>query len=109
MELGVEGTMTEALKAIIAAKDIPTIIKMFKELILKAYGEKSADGKYFKKSKEISEAFSQTEAYVQLYMELSTNDEAAAEFINGLMPADLVAEAQAEVAKLTGNNSVPAA
>ena len=48
-------------------------LMIFKDLILKAYGEKSADGRRFIKSKELSEAFSQTEAYSILYMNLIVN------------------------------------
>lgn len=89
MEMGTEGGFTEMVEKIVAAKDAPTIIKVFKDMILKAYGEKSLDGKRFIKSDELSTAFSQTEAYSQLFMELSTNAQAASDFVNGIMPADL--------------------
>ena len=78
---------------IIAAQDTPSLVTLFKDIIFKAYGEKSADGKRFIKSKELSTAFSQTEAYSNLYMELVTNTEAAIEFINGIVPKDLAEEA----------------
>lgn len=87
MEMSTSGGLTEMIEKIVAAKDAPSIIKVFKDLILKAYGEKSLDGKRFIKSDELSTAFSQTEAYSQLFMELSMNDKAAAEFVNGIMPA----------------------
>lgn len=87
MEMGIEGGMTEMINKIVAAKDAPAIIAIFKKLILKAYGEKSADGKRFIKSDEISTAFAQTEAYSDLYMELATNADKAAEFVNGIVPA----------------------
>ena len=87
MEMGIEGGMVEMINKIIAAKDAPAIIKTFKKLILKAYGEKSADGKRFVKSEELSAAFSQTEAYSDLYMELATNADEAAKFVNGIVPA----------------------
>lgn len=87
MELSTDGGLAEMIRKIVAAKDAPAIIKIFKDLILKAYGEKGADGKHFVKSKEISTAFSQTEAYSQLFMELSTNAESAAEFVNGIVPS----------------------
>ena len=88
LEMGTSGGLTETIKKIVAAQDSPSIIKIFKDFILKAYGEKSLDGKRFIKSKEISEAFSQTEAYSQLFMELATNADAAAEFVNGIVPQD---------------------
>lgn len=94
MEMGTTGGFAEMINGIIAAKDVPALISIFKDMILKAYGQKSPDGRRFIKSKELSEEFSQTEAYVSLYMELATDDEAAANFVNGIMPHDLVNEVQ---------------
>ena len=88
MEMSTAGGLAEMITKIVAAQDQPAIIKLFKELILKAYGEKSADGKRFIKSDELAAAFSQTEAYSELFMELVTNATAAAEFVNGIMPND---------------------
>lgn len=88
MNFSVNGGLAEMINKIIAAKNEPAIIKIFKEIILKAYGEKSADGKRFMKSEEIATAFSQTEAYVQLFMELATDSNAAANFVNGIIPSD---------------------
>ena len=87
MEMGTTGGMVEMINRIVAAQDAPAIIDVFKKMILTAYGEKSADGKRFIKSKEISEAFSQTEAYSQLFMELATDADAASKFVNGIVPA----------------------
>ena len=98
MELGTVGGMQNLIQLIIDKQDIPKIMEAFKTIILKAYGEKSQDGRRFIKSKELSEAFSQTEAYSNLYMELITNADAAAAFINGIVPED-VAMAAAESRK----------
>jgi hypothetical protein len=85
-ELGTTGGMQKMIERIVAEQDTKRIVELFKEIILKAYGEKSADGKRFVKSKEITDAFVQTEAYSDLFMELSTDSEAAASFINGIVP-----------------------
>lgn len=85
LELGVDGGLTAMVTRISAAKNVPELIKIFKSLILKAYGEKSADGKRFVKSDELSTAFAQTEAYSQLFMELATNDKVASDFVNGIV------------------------
>ena len=87
MQLSTNGGLDSMIKKIVDSKDAPSIIKIFKELILKAYGEKSDDGKRFMKSEEISDAFSQTEAYSQLFMELATDADAATKFVNGIVPA----------------------
>ena len=89
MELSTEGGLAEMIKRVVASKDAPSIIKIFKDLILKAYGEKSADGKRFVKSEEIATAFSQTEAYSILFTELATDDKAAAAFVNGIVPKEM--------------------
>ena len=85
MQLSTNGGLDVMIKKIIDSQDAPSI-KIFKELILKAYGEKSDDGKRFVKSKEISEGFAQTEAYSQLFMELATDTDAASKFVNGIVP-----------------------
>ena len=99
MELGVTGGMTEMLDKIIAAKDAPSLMKTFKEMIMKAYGVKSDDGKRLIKSEELSIAFTQTEAYSVLFTELITDDKAAADFVNGIIPNEIQAEVAAQTAK----------
>ena len=86
MELSTTGGLAEMINKIVNAKDAPAIVKVFKDLVLKAYGQKSADGRRFIKSKELSEEFAQTEAYSQLFMELATDADAAAKFVNGIVP-----------------------
>lgn len=89
MELGVTGGMTEMLDKIIAAKDAPSLMKTFKEMIMKSYGIKSDDGKRLIKSEELSIAFTQTDAYSVLFMELITDDKAAADFVNAIIPNEI--------------------
>lgn len=100
MELSVDGGLVEKLRKIIAAKNGPEIIKFFKDIVLKAYGVKSDDGRQFIKSSELSTAFSQTEAYSQLYMKFATNADAAADFVNGIMPKEIQEEAKAQAAHI---------
>lgn len=95
MELSTAGGLAEMIQGIVAAQDAPAIIKIFKELVLKSYGIKSPDGKRFIKTEENAIAFSQTEAYSILFMELATDADAAAKFINGIVPA----EAQQQIAQ----------
>lgn len=101
MELTTTGGLAEMIQKIVAAQDTPSIIKVFKDLVLKAYGIKSADGKRFMKKNEYgqpyADEFAQTEAYSILFMELATDADAAAKFVNGIMPADLAEKAQASI------------
>lgn len=105
MELGTTGGMAEMMQRIVEAQDGPAIVKIFKDVILKAYGVKSPDGKQFMKKDPVTGvdyalAFSQTEAYSELFMELSTNAEAGAAFVNGIMPADIAEEAAKQAPNL---------
>lgn len=86
MEMETVGGLENKLKKIVAAQDTPQIIEVFKDIIGRSYGEKSDDGKRFIKSPEITNAFFQTEAYSELFMEMATDDKAAAAFINGIVP-----------------------
>lgn len=86
MELGTTGGLEHRINKIIATKDHKSIIEMFKKLVLDAYGEKSDDGKRFVKSEELKKSFEQSEAYSELFMELATDADAAAAFVNGIVP-----------------------
>ena len=88
IEMSTSGGLVEMINRIVAAQDAPSIIKVFKELILKAYGVKSLDGKRFEKSDKLRTEFEQTEAYSQLFMKLATDADAASKFVNGIIPSD---------------------
>lgn len=109
MELGIEGGLAEHIKKVVDANNGEEIINVFKKLILKSYGVKSEDGKRFRKTNDngvpLSIEFSETPAYSALFMELATDDKAAAEFVNGIVPSDLADAAQAEVAKQNAKNN----
>ena len=98
MQLSTTGGLDEMIQRIIATQDVPAIAKIFKDLVLKAYGQKSPDGRRFIKNEELTEEFSQTEAYSELYMSLATDADAASAFINGIVPKD-VADKAAEMQK----------
>lgn len=93
MELGVSGGVTKLLEKIVAEQDHVKLIEHFKTFIIKAYGEKSLDGRKFMKSQEITDNFVQTNAYSELFMELSTNPKAAADFVNGIIPQEVTDQA----------------
>lgn len=91
MELSQQGALlTEHIKKITEAKDNKELIKLFKEILVKSVGRRSEDGKRFIKNDAIREEFISSEAYSTIFMELAFNDEAAVEFMNGVMPSDLV-------------------
>lgn len=88
MEMSTTGGMAEMIQRVIAAQDAPSLIRIFEEMIRKSYGVKTPDGRGFVKRKEDLENFMATEAYSQLFMELVTDADSAAEFVNGIIPSD---------------------
>ena len=86
LELSVNGGWHNRLQKIIDAKDVPSLAHEFRELLRMSYGVKSDDGKRFIKNPELFDEFSQSEAYEQLFMELITDEKAAAEFVNNIVP-----------------------
>lgn len=106
LELGTEGGLAESLQTLIKTNDGDRIVNTFKTLVLKAYGEKSPDGREFIKSKKLRRRFSQTNAYSDLFMLFATNAEEAALFVQGIMPADL-AEEVAKIEKANAANNKP--
>lgn len=95
MNFSQSGGMEKMLQRIINTKDTQKIIEVFKDIILRSYGELSDDGKRFIKVKDghkLADDFAQTQAYDELFMLLATDDQKAAEFINGIIPKALAEE-----------------
>lgn len=86
LELEEKGGLSEKIRRIVAAKDVPVIIETFDDIIKKSYGVKSPDGREFIKNDEATRNFMQTEAYSEFMMELCTKDGAAADFVNAIIP-----------------------
>lgn len=93
MQSSIKGGYDARLKGIANELNGAAIMEFFEDLIKRSYGEKSEDGRRFVKSDELSEAFMQTPAYEVLFEELITNDKAAADFVNAIMPNDVVQKA----------------
>jgi hypothetical protein len=90
LELEHKTGLEESIRQIIKAEDVKSLIKEFQRIILMSYGIK--DGNRFVKSDEVREEFKQTAAYDQLFMELATDENAAAEFIKGVVPRGVAEE-----------------
>ncbi len=98
MQLTTAGGMDNKLNEIIASGNIQTQITTFRDLVLKAYGVKSPDGRRMIKNKAVRDEFVQTEAYNVFFMSLVTNTEKAIAFVKGIVPEKLnFEEAQAPV------------
>lgn len=86
MELEIPGGMTTMIDRITKTQDTPSLVKLFKDLILRSYGKKSDDGRRFIKNADVVDEFKDSEAYSELFMELATNADAASAFVNGIVP-----------------------
>lgn len=92
-----KGGLVKTLEKVLKDEDEAKIIEIIKDLIIRSYGEKSEDGKRFIKNEEVVNNFMQTEAFSELFIELSSDSEKAAAFFNGVMP------------KADGNAAIPPA
>jgi hypothetical protein len=92
LEASVEGGLEKRLQEITEAVNVKELIALFKQVILISYGVREGDR--FVKNDEVRDAFTQTPAYSALFMELATDANAAADFMNGLLPRDLATPVQ---------------
>ena len=106
MQMSEVGGLEKRLKGIIQAQDGVRIMEFFKGILQKAYGVKSPDGRRFIKNEEVLNEFIETEAYSQIFMDLVTDADKMADFIKGVIPADLAEQVDDEMKK-QGSNLMP--
>jgi hypothetical protein len=99
LELSEEGGLASALQRIIDSEDGRGIVQQFKKILMMAYGKRSEDGRKFFKNQYMRDEFESSEAYSTLFMELVTDAEYAAEFVNAIIPSGLAEE----TAKISGD------
>lgn len=66
---------------------VEDIVEVFKKIILKAYGKRTASNGFIK-SKEISEEFAATDAYSELFLKFLDNED---DFVNKFLEGAIVA------------------
>lgn len=101
MNLNANGAYGEFINRISNSRDYKALGEEFKNIILKAYGVKSDDGRTFRKSPEMAREFEQSEAYATLYMELISDANKLAKFVRGMVPKDLQGEIPENVTGLS--------
>lgn len=99
LELTHEGGLSKSIDRIVQAQDGAAIIKEFEEIIKLSYGRRSADGKKFERNEEIWRDFHESNAYDALFMELCTDADAAAAFVQAVVPKGLIDQAAAVAAQ----------
>ena len=90
LQMSVDGGYLKMLERVLGSKDERTIMKVIKEFVLKAYGEKTLDGKRFDKSDEISNKFLHSAAFPVIFEEITASADAITAFIKGTFPANTV-------------------
>lgn len=99
LEWRTPGGLEAMYRRIVEELDGAKLADEFKKLITMTYGIKDPSGTRFIKSKELTEKFTQTMFFDTLYVELATNSDAAAEFVNGIFPQEVMKEIQEQKAK----------
>ena len=61
------------------------ILELFETVLQMSYGEKSEDGRYFRKPKEDTDAFMESAAYNALFYELLSDADMAANFFTAVV------------------------
>lgn len=95
MQMSVEGGLDKWLDKIMKGKSNREIYNTFVEIVDKAYGELSPDGKYHLKEDEeghkLYKKFKQSPAYDALMDDICQNESTIAEFCKGILPKNLPA------------------
>ncbi|MBP5594388.1 MAG: hypothetical protein J6Y02_03325 [Pseudobutyrivibrio sp.] len=107
LQMSWDGGLEKVLEKIVAEHDQKRMIEMFKMIMLKSYGQKSLDGNRFIKNAQLTEEFTQTEAYSELFMLFATDADVASEFINGIIPKSLVEETKKLEAEKSNVAQIP--
>lgn len=89
MDLETSGGLVKYMESIIDTNDVNQLITIFKDLLIRSYGERSMDGKHFYKDDKIRNEFVSSAAYPVLYMEMVSDADKAVEFINGIVPSNI--------------------
>lgn len=76
--------------------EVQAILDIIRDLIKLSYGQRSDDGKRFRKSDDIWQAFAESPAHDELIFGLFETPEAAVEFMTGIIPKDLLEKAEQE-------------
>lgn len=108
LQLSKKGGFEEWLKRVVEAEDGPTLIRELKDIILMAYGKRSEDGTRFLKSDEIRAEFANSEAFSELFSEIALDADKASEFVNGVMPRELVDQTRQRMSVFDKDEPQPA-
>lgn len=104
MQYSVKGGLSAMIEQLSVTDDAAVVVRIVKDIILMAYGEKYTDSKgitRFLKNQDIRDAFMATEAYSVLFMKFMNDTDALNNFIVAVMPEDMRAKVAEEKKRLT--------
>jgi len=99
MDIDAGGTLVNKLMRMYHTQDAAGIATFFKDFIVRAYGEKSDDGRYFEKGENyaLGKRFTRSNAFDKMFIELlsdPTGDQYKS-FLLGVIPAEVAEQAKA--------------
>lgn len=112
MEMSIQGGFSTHLEHVMNTRDMPALMDFFKLFIVKSYGEKSADGKYFRKDGNMAHDFTCSAAYDSLFNELLEVDGDTSnllKFIAAVVPPDISEKVLESATKVRGEGQSAAA
>lgn len=90
MQIATEGGLTEVLKAVVDSKNAHLTVQFFRAILLKAHGEKTEEGEFWKNIKR-TEIFASGEAYSKIICWLlQCEPDEMKKFMEGIMSPGLV-------------------
>lgn len=89
MKLIYKDGFDEFINKLVEADEVAKVLAIFREIIGKTYGQRSADGRNFRKSEKITEEFMGSNAYGELFIKFVSQEGFAAKFIAGVIPGSL--------------------
>lgn len=101
MEAKYGGDLFKHIMKVVDKGDFKAVVATLEDLILTSYGEKTEDGRSFRKDPQSTKDFEYSNAYAVLFEELFTNPDASREFGEGVVGGSEVnKEKQEQIQKL---------
>lgn len=92
LQTSIPGGFGKLLQDLLAAEDMNELFKHFEDIIFKAYGVRTADGRGFEKSDELTQKFRQSFAYEALFDKMMADEDAFANFVKAMLPKNFERE-----------------
>lgn len=106
MEVSKRGGLNGYIERIQETNDAGLVFEELKSLMSRSVGRLAPDGRGFSRSQQIRDEFMNSEAFSNFILEMLTDPQLAAEFIQGLIPKNIESEVDRIVKKLGGQETL---